>query len=884
MKSIFKKLAFVLALAMVVTMLPGRAVSAAEEDGPQMYKSLLLYLDNGNGMNSDITGTYKSERYASVWNWRESGYTSVTFESADPSIATVGSKGLVTAVKVGTTTVTATFTADDMETVEKTCKVTVKRNASKVGLSAESAKQVEEGIKVGEKVQLTGIRKDVDGNTEWNRDMRDYTTDAVRFVSLTPEIFTVAKTNGMLTAVSEGEGVLKVWSVQSEGFDGKEYPEVVSKEYTVKVVSGDPVVKSASVKSVYDIVLEVVGVTAENVKDLKITNQYGGDIKAIFADPVLNEDGTVTVKKYASLTNDEQLNFAYGDQEPVALTVKIGEIDKIVLTGPFTAVVGEPTKVNILVLDANNIELDIPAGLVVTTSDEIFSTVDNSATDKKVTIYQLGQKVELEASYATGKFDENWNEIKITSNKITVEGVDAAAITAGTIQYGLMNADNSVVAEVGTNAVTIYEGTTGVKLSTKVVLSNDSEVNNAGVTFETLDPTVLLVDAATGTLAPVKAGTARILMVFDYSGIKMTSVATVVVRANQNLVSVVPDQQAVTISNATTTVSGSAVGIESKAVTFTGKDQYSQDYGVTVNRVESLARPNGVTAEQAEAYVKGVGVDNKITFEGQEQPAGVYTYRVWVNNNAVSTIVSNTVKAPNKTAAQVDEASSYRFVPVNGSDNVTIDPANITNMDSAKYSFRVVALDSAGVAYAIVQDDLTGSSNFDVKSGNTSLKNRVVFADGVYTVDFSENKTVSGSATTMDTTKYSVIVGGNGYDVNEGSFVITAQRTVGSVTRNVVPATVNVSIKKNAPTVKVKTRVLTSTAANYINDIIAQLEVDTNKYEGLAIVDGDYVNTLTGTGTSYVLVKNVKVYEKTGNGNYILHTVALNEYFSVKLQ
>ena len=524
MKSIFKKLAFVLALAMVVTMLPGRAVSAAEEDGPQMYKSLLLYLDNGNGMNSDITGTYKSERYASVWNWRESGYTSVTFESADPSIATVGSKGLVTAVKVGTTTVTATFTADDMETVEKTCKVTVKRNASRVGLSAESAKQVEEGIKVGEKVQLTGIRKDVDGNTEWNRDMRNYTTDAVRFVSLTPEIFTVAKTNGMLTAVAEGEGVLKVWSVQSEGFDGKEYPEVVSKEYTVKVVAGDPVVKSASVKSVYDIVLEVAGVTAENVKDLKITNQYGGDIKAIFADPVLNEDGTVTVKKYASLTNDEQLNFAYGDQEPVALTVKIGEIDKIVLTGPFTAVVGEPTKVNILVLDANNIELDIPAGLVVTTSDEIFSTVDNSSTDKKVTIYQLGQKVELEASYATGKFDENWNEIKITSNKITVEGVDAAAITAGTIQYGLVNvSDGSVIAGVGTNAVTIYEGTTGVKLSTKVVLSNDSEVNDLGVTFETLDPSVLLVDAASGTLAPVKAGTARILMVFDYSGIKMTS-------------------------------------------------------------------------------------------------------------------------------------------------------------------------------------------------------------------------------------------------------------------------------------------------------------------------------------------------------------------------
>lgn len=301
MKSIFKKLAFVLALAMVVTMLPGKVASAAA-DGPQMYKSLLLYLDNGNGKNSDITETYASSRYAKVYNWRESGYTEVEFESADPSIATVNSKGKVTAVKVGSTTVTATFTADDMETVEKTCKVTVKRNASKVGLSSESAKQVSEGsIKVGEKVQLTAVRKDVDGNTEWNKTQKVFTTDGVRFLSLTPEIFTVTKTTGMLTAVKAGEGVLKVWTVQSEGKNAEtgEYPEVVAKEYTVKIVAGDPIVKSATVKGVYEIVLEVEGVTAENVKDIKITNQYGGDVKVNFADAVLNEDGTVTLKKYS---------------------------------------------------------------------------------------------------------------------------------------------------------------------------------------------------------------------------------------------------------------------------------------------------------------------------------------------------------------------------------------------------------------------------------------------------------------------------------------------------------------------------------------------------------------------------------------------------------
>ncbi len=294
MKSIFKKIAFVLALVMVVTMLPARAVSAAESDGPDMYKSLLLYLDSGNGEGADITGTYKSEHYASVWGWREAGYTSVSFESADTSVATVNSKGKVTAVKVGTTTVTATFTADDMETVTKKCRVTVKRNAAKVGLSADSATKVADGtIKVGDKVQLTAVRKDAGDKTEWNKTMKKYTTDSVRFLSLTPEIFTVTKTTGMLTAVGAGEGTLKVWTVQSEGRDQEtgEYPEVVSKEYTI-VVSENTIKVEQSASNAFTMVFpdETAAKAAVDATLPSLTN----------ADASVSEDKNV-VKAYEVL-------------------------------------------------------------------------------------------------------------------------------------------------------------------------------------------------------------------------------------------------------------------------------------------------------------------------------------------------------------------------------------------------------------------------------------------------------------------------------------------------------------------------------------------------------------------------------------------------------
>lgn len=245
MKSIFKKIAFVLALAMVVTMLPAKTAAAASHE-PDMYKTLRLYLDSGNGEGSeagegnDITGNLKGERYASVWGWRENGYDKVMFESADTDIATVNSKGKVTAVKVGSTTVTATFTGEDVDTVVKECVVTVKRNAAKVGLSADSAKKVEAGFTVGDKLQLTAVRKDAEGNTEWNRTQKNYTTDSVRFKSSDENVFKVTKTTGMLTAVGTGEATLTIWTVQSEGKDAVtgEYPMGVSKEYTVVVKQG----------------------------------------------------------------------------------------------------------------------------------------------------------------------------------------------------------------------------------------------------------------------------------------------------------------------------------------------------------------------------------------------------------------------------------------------------------------------------------------------------------------------------------------------------------------------------------------------------------------------------------------------------------------------
>lgn len=175
--------------------------------GPQAYTSLRLYY------GGDATGKYANSRYAVVWN--RAGYT-VEFASENPEVATVSRhKGLVTAISTGTAKIRITFT--DQTTGEKTikiCRVTVKRNAVDAGISDHSAGKLLQ-LRAGEIFQTKVWRADSDGNVVWHG--RTQITDGVRFISSDPDVFTVGKHNGKITAVAPGEAILMVWAVQTEG-------------------------------------------------------------------------------------------------------------------------------------------------------------------------------------------------------------------------------------------------------------------------------------------------------------------------------------------------------------------------------------------------------------------------------------------------------------------------------------------------------------------------------------------------------------------------------------------------------------------------------------------------------------------------------------------
>lgn len=138
------------------------------------------------------------------------------FTSENPEVATVNKRtGLVTAIRTGTAKIRITFT--DQVTGEKTiktCRVTVKRNAVDAGISSHSADMLLQ-LQAGETFQTKVWRADSDGNVVWRG--RTQITDGVRFTSSNPDVFTVGKNNGKVTAIAPGEAILMVWAVQTEG-------------------------------------------------------------------------------------------------------------------------------------------------------------------------------------------------------------------------------------------------------------------------------------------------------------------------------------------------------------------------------------------------------------------------------------------------------------------------------------------------------------------------------------------------------------------------------------------------------------------------------------------------------------------------------------------
>ena len=143
---------------------------------------------------------------------------SVTWDSSDKSVATVSSTGLVTGLKAGTTTITATGKAEDGSDVVGSCTVTVKN----VSVSGVSLSQTTLNISVGKEKTLEPTispSNATNKNVTWksnNTSIATVTNGVVKGVSIGSTTITVTTEDGNKTAtcaVTVSEQVLDDWTL-----------------------------------------------------------------------------------------------------------------------------------------------------------------------------------------------------------------------------------------------------------------------------------------------------------------------------------------------------------------------------------------------------------------------------------------------------------------------------------------------------------------------------------------------------------------------------------------------------------------------------------------------------------------------------------------------
>ncbi len=915
MKSIFKKIALVLALAMVVTMLPAKSVSVSAADASAnkwTRKTCTLYIDNP--VEGDKDGIYVSSAYATAApkvkdpeGWKAEGY-SVVFASDDETVATVGTRyGLVEAVGIGQTTITATYSKEGAADVVESFPVTVKRAAASVALDDESAKAVQELVVGADPVELKAVMTDAAGNvevvektsdnggklSELLSEGRQFVTDYLKYDVKNPEDKEVLKVEGnKLSAVAEGEATLVVkayrYDWQSWGKTKSKYVKVVTAQTEVPVT-----VKAAGLVSAKQVSYTTVALTcdstdaaeaiAKDFSKLTVTYKMGDNDIAAFV-KAANVDGTdkkvVNVELYNAMNKDVEYTFTYNEKSVSLRAVDPDAVVGIRITTT-SAQPGEGEDLKVDYLGEN--------GVIVRGNDSFltFEAADPNSTEYSVSgnqvfIFEAGKTATVKASYYMG-VDANGNLIPdlkdekvIICRTTTADNMSGYAVAAAGKKASDLTYSTGILSLVKDENVQLYAKYTAKQYNDKVVtyynISSALDEMETGVTFKykSTNESVVIAGEMDGILYPVGTGSAQIIISND-KGVAVGAV-TVSVVASRVLTSFSADQAGMT------KISTADYGVNFRIF---AKDQFSNWLGQGNEGTKEIAVSAKIIGGSFNGVVKisdqwGKYGDNLVEINRND-----FTPIPWMNNqnwcsgvcgigveNATTTVQSlqiqlkaeregivryavlnYTVKAPENTAR------TYAI------DSAEIDVNFVNAKDALTKELKLKSYDRDGF---LINDNVTMTnvaSDKDVAKeafGYTVTKNgqsiRLGADNTFYAVTTSGSAVTSGSAITFEKK-----VGSTNVD-SVGTYVVRVFYNNGSTTRVVANNTIVVKDTTGADTVTISNnKVLATDEASLIAKFNAGLADGSiviyhggKKAENVQVVGVGLPYGLTGSSTTYV--------------------------------
>ena len=927
MKSFFKKLAFVMALAMVVSLAAPAAryalaatefTYAEQETGA---KVTVLNLKAGDEVDLKFKGVKNYADFDLKW------------VSADEEVATVDQSGVVTAVAEGTTTVELQVGDGTVYTSQKVVVNVADSFTVDLG-TAKSEISKKFDVTMGEEIDLNYY-----GVKDWSAGRFTCT-----WVSYDEEVATVDE-NGVVTPVSEGAAVVKL--VVTDNVVDTVYEGVVAVIVKEAVAPTEeptpeptatptpeptatptpeptptPIVDKFAVEQTTDTQIKVTFVNKELTKsDLDaglVFYYYVGDVKRTYPIQVKEvKDGVATLSSYVTFVDGTKYGVEY-DGESHDFTAYIGEVASIVVTwkcngDDMVAYAGETTTITAKLLNAQGIDITnssvnkvdkyIKYTLVEEPSEGEFYIPDEMEGKISFDSERVGAVAKVKVEYVTGKFDDNYNAIPgpseqviIVCSKAPAYGIDASKLPVATIvtpdDKGNYSTDfsksNTIIALNDENGKM-----SGARLAARFIDTKGEKVNtlaNPGsFVFESTNVAILYIDEY-GYLMTNSTGKVNVIIYYtpDANTKTLVGVTSVDVREKRSVSSM-------SIYNTSAIISTEAP-YNTADFTITLKDKLTANIApenISDIKVECLTKkPTGADDTPVVSPVSGSNGEYTFTIKGDAEnlpivngkQAATYSYNFKVSCGSVSKQFTVRINKPDGKVQGVEVAIS------GGTDLKTEnDAAKALNVTVYKISngvrYDVIEVapkvdKSKAVAgnyyYTITRDgkDITGTATgTSINIGLTEIKATNEFTTG------------TASGTSLNVVKKNPT----------GTYTVTVYQATGEAGKTATGFTskksASVVVTDSQPTMtyvgKVDNFYILDGSEGTVEDLVKKCfsfklggnDIDYSKVE--YVVNANIPGGTLSAG-SVCYVNSVDFYVLVGDSTYVKYTVAVKNYVEIK--
>lgn len=840
-KNSFKKLSFVLALAMIIAVIApaAGAFAAAAPKLNSKEKYLHLGVDGKEEFDFNIKNKKSGWKYA--WT------------SSNKNVANVNAKnGVTMATGVGSAKVTVKITDKDGELVDQlTAKVVVRDNIKSLTITNTPANNK----------LLVGVPND------FNRSFVTVSGDTTKTSSVTR--WSLDKTTGatiddkgIFVATVPGDYTITANAFQSKAKfnEWKADPEAKASLVTATATYKVTVSAAMTVKQNDKDTFTVTFTAAMNNIDTNLTVSRvvsGYKVKEVVKTITVDADKKIAVvDMYADLTADTVYTIDFPNVETAQFTAAKLDVAEVVDMQIKTsqAKVGVPEQIEVKLLNKEGVDITTKA-----MTDRVTYTSSNEKTyltqDGMLSIFTKGEVTTITAVYHTYKYDPTTGqEIGAITKSAQVTGVDAVADTIANVSTwtivpagGTLNfnaANHTIAAEDAPSS--LYVKT--IKTDNKNYVQSDVDKN---FSFTSSDSTTLIVQTdanGRGVLYPVKAGVVTVLVSYkEGTTTKVIDAITVNVLPKRVATNLILDSYTLTMSNDLDIKDLQTVKIDVK-------DQYgaavaNQHVSVTLNYNPTVNNTDIIVGDANRLATNA----KEVSFYAAGKPAGTYTYTV--KANGITKFLTVNVQAP----SDPDVSTSYRL---------SLDNANLDMKLTASDKNEIVNIKIYGYAANNVANSIQSVSGTSLGSG-IKFKIEVTAPDGTPVATTNATDLQSTSVTLATTVANKEVV-----KLQKGTYRV---RLINEVTKQIYNQT-TFEVSDTQPQPVLTTKMIVSTKSTVDDAITECFEV---KLSNVVVNAQPVANDATSVigdivAGKTVYVKHLVIKEVIADGSFINHIVPVN--------